>query len=336
MYHYSYFKCLKGNETLSFSVLSLFTEENMFLEVVTSIAVVWLIYWFMKTYKARKGGPPGPFPLPGIGNLHQLGSNPPYTIDHLWHKYGDVYQITFPVGTFVILNSGNAAREALVTRKDDFAGRPTELMYPIDVSLEGKNAGNSDYGPLLMFIRKVLRSALHVFGEGLQNVQERVNIAAKDLLKHVDDKDGEPFYIQQFISAAIASQLWEWLTSKKTTFKDESLKDVLKFNEDITALARQGNYYQMLPLLTYLPTSFMKKIQDTTELRDKVYVPELEEHRLTYKDGVIRDVTDALISSYELEKSKATNKSIGSFEDLKFLMIDVILAGTRKSEKPIY
>jgi cytochrome P450 family 2 subfamily U polypeptide 1 len=43
--------------------------------------------------------------------------------------------------------------------------------------------------------------------------------------------------------------------------------------------------------------------------------------------GVIRDITDSLISAYEKEIAKETSKDIGSIEDIPGIMLDIILAG---------
>ena len=53
----------------------------------------------------------------------------------------------------------------------------------------------------------------------------------------------------------------------------------------------------------------------------------LDHHRATFQDGVVRDLSDAMILSYMNEENEGKNIS-GSIDDVMFLMIDVITAGS--------
>ncbi len=68
---------------------------------------------------------PGPLGLPLLGNIHQvLGSKPFLTFDSWKKQHGDVFFIGLGRQKAVVLNSIEAAREALVTKGKDFSGRP--------------------------------------------------------------------------------------------------------------------------------------------------------------------------------------------------------------------
>ena len=135
--------------------------------VIISLLLGWVMWYILTTYTRLRKMPPGPFPLPLIGNVHQVGSDPPFSMEKLREKYGEVYTLTFPIGTYVVVNSGALAREVLVTAKDDFASRPGASTFPSDDVFKGKNIVYSDFGPNYMFRRKIVTSALHTFGEGL-------------------------------------------------------------------------------------------------------------------------------------------------------------------------
>ena len=109
----------------------------MFLELAITLTLLWLVWFVVVTFVGRRKMPPGPFPLPFVGNAHQVGMNPPFSMETLREKYGDIYTISFPVGTFVVVNSGKLMQEALVSRKDDFAGRPDATFFPLNEIFEG-------------------------------------------------------------------------------------------------------------------------------------------------------------------------------------------------------
>ena len=151
--------------------------------------------------------PPGPFPFPYIGNLPQFGPNPVDPFGEPKKKYGDIFTVSFPLGTFVIINSAELMREARVKRKDDLAGRAPDSIYPLNVILGERDIISSDYGPAFLSRRKVFKSALHVFGAGILQAEERVGHAVQNLLNEIEATEGRPFSPKTLVSCAILSQL---------------------------------------------------------------------------------------------------------------------------------
>ncbi|XP_028405604.1 steroid 17-alpha-hydroxylase/17,20 lyase-like [Dendronephthya gigantea] len=300
----------------------------MIIEIGMSLFLSWVLWFLISNYFRRRRMPPGPFPLPGIGNALSVGHEPPFSMDHLRKKYGDIYTITFPIGTFVIVNRGEFLLEALSSKKDDYAGRPDAAFFPINSIFEGKDILFADYEPPLIFRRKVVSSALHMFGKGIENVERRVSGEVDRLISWIIAKNEEAFPPQGQITFTIMNNISEWLLSKRYDFNEPIVRKLFDFNDKLLLVSRQGSYYQFLPFMKYLPTKFMEDCREVIQTREEFFTSHFSYHRDTYNASVIRDITDALIAAYETEKEKDRGKDFGKIEDIKFLMMDILLATT--------
>lgn len=207
----------------------------------------------------------------------------------------------------------------MVTTKDDFASRPGASTFPSDEVFKGKNIVYSDFGPNYMFRRKIVTSALHTFGEVLNLAERRVNNEIQELLNRIESTNGRPFLVREQLAATIINVIAEWLFSNRYDIDDL----VLKLFSDL------DDYYQVLPFLKYIPNnSIAKDLEDVLKIRDDFLLSELKKHRATYQEGVVRDITDALLASFEKEKAKNPDKDIGTYEDIKYLIIDIIIGTT--------
>jgi steroid 17alpha-monooxygenase/17alpha-hydroxyprogesterone aldolase len=305
----------------------------MIFEITTVVAVLLvLLSWFiLSTNYERSGMPPGPYPLPFIGNVHQLGRDPPFTLEYLREKYGDVYTFSTPVGNFVVVNSAKHARDLLVTKKDDFAGRPKASFFPMTEIFMNKDIPSSDYSPSLLFRRKIVKSALRLFGEGTKVTEEKVTRDIQSFLQRIEETNGEAFSIHDHISALIVNMLCERVLSTRYPVNDITIKKLADFGRNILLLGRQGTIFQFFPLLKYFSKDFMRTFKDVIHTRDEFFGGHLKRHRETYEKGTIRDITDALLLAYDNEKDKHRSKDIGTSDDVMFLMLNVIVAGTDTS-----
>ncbi len=146
---------------------------------------------YMFTFGRPKDFPPGPFPLPIIGNLHLLGKEPQKVCKKLSRRYGDVFSMYFGGWKVVIINNIEAANEALIKKSTDFAGRPVtitgfEFTRGIDI-------GFVDYGPYWKAARKTAHKALKMYGMNRKHLENVINSVASDLISRLGAKTGKDF-----------------------------------------------------------------------------------------------------------------------------------------------
>ncbi|XP_075463054.1 cytochrome P450 2G1-like isoform X2 [Ascaphus truei] len=92
--------------------------------VLAVVISCMLIYSTWSTMYRRRNLPPGPTPLPVIGNLLQIkrGRMVKSLMD-LSEKYGSVYTLYFGSRPVIILCGYKAVKEALIDQGDEFSGR---------------------------------------------------------------------------------------------------------------------------------------------------------------------------------------------------------------------
>ncbi|KAK5967909.1 hypothetical protein GCK32_018724, partial [Trichostrongylus colubriformis] len=136
----------------------------------SAAVILFLIYHF---YWKRRHLPPGPVPLPILGNLHTiLAHEPGYDVFEMWRKkYGPVY--TYWIGTMplVVVADYETMKETFVRDGDAYFGKFT--IEAVTTAYRGGRYGILD--TVGDFWREHRRFALHVFKDlGLStNVMEQ-------------------------------------------------------------------------------------------------------------------------------------------------------------------
>ena len=211
--------------------------------MILEIFLVWFIWYLVTTYMERRSMPPGPFPLPFIGNLLVVLSSTRPLIK-LKQKYGDIFTVDLREKT-VIVCAASLTREARVTNKDDVVGRSLTSVYPMDVIIGQNDVAMSDYGTPYLFRRRVFKLAMHVFGSGIDKIEEQGSHAVNSALEKIKCLQERPFSPKKLIASAIIIQLWQWLTSQQISFDDPMINLLLEFNEIAEKHNLSENYIHM-------------------------------------------------------------------------------------------
>ena len=165
-----------------------FEQDTMYWESALIAVTVTTVVYILYTIVSRpKNFPPGPFPLPIIGSLHKLGDKPHIVWKELSRKYGDVfctYLGNFPV---VVVNSYKHAREVLIEKGTDFAGRPASITGA--VATRGlQDIAYDDYGTRWKASRKIAHRALKLFGAGRLSAEKIITKHSQELLERLKER----------------------------------------------------------------------------------------------------------------------------------------------------
>ncbi|KAL4863884.1 cytochrome P450 [Aspergillus spectabilis] len=99
------------------------------LKLAVLLAVFYLVYELAGRFRSKKPLPPGPAPLPIIGNLHQHTTEQPWVQYQKWHKkFGDIITVKVGLRTVIVLGSQQAVNDILVKKGKVYCSPPKLVL----------------------------------------------------------------------------------------------------------------------------------------------------------------------------------------------------------------
>ncbi|KAB0382070.1 hypothetical protein FD755_003987, partial [Muntiacus reevesi] len=153
-----------------------------------------LTLWGLLRTRARTPAPrwpPGPRPLPLIGNLHLLrAAQQDQALMKFAKQYGPVFTVHLGHQKTVVLTGYEAVKKALVGAGQELAGRPPIAIFQL---INGGGGIFFSSGPLWRAARQLTVRALHGLGVGRAPVADKVLQELRCLMAQLDSYRGQPF-----------------------------------------------------------------------------------------------------------------------------------------------
>ncbi|KAL0972846.1 hypothetical protein UPYG_G00195460 [Umbra pygmaea] len=154
-------------------------QTNIFSIIITVVVIILLRKYFGKQSHGRL--PPGPWPIPLLGNLLQIDlKRPDKSYLELSKKYGSVFTVWLGTKPVVVISGYQAIKEALVNQGEEFNGR---YNVAISMKLLNEHGVGTSNGQRWKDLRSFSMMSLKHFGTGCKTLEERVQEEAKFLVK---------------------------------------------------------------------------------------------------------------------------------------------------------
>lgn len=299
--------------------------------LVELIAFVLLLFFLLSLYYSRrpKGMPPGPTPLPFIGNMLDVSrwiskNQLQVELAKAAQKYGSIFTFEIPGERTVVINSASIAREAFLTKKDDFAGRP--YVFTWDYLTRGsKDIAIGDFSPLLVMQRKIVHSAMRKYNPYLEDTLTR---EVDKLSKRLASYGGQPRDLENDVFLTTLNVICAIVYGESYEIDDPEFLMIVNYNKIMFRLLAAVNVLNMFPFLRHFPIKDSIDLERVRIDRDNLLESKLHHHQATYKDGVIRDLTDALIKALQEEQLVNSEvKCVASEDYIIMTMADAFSGG---------
>ncbi|XP_063775292.1 uncharacterized protein LOC134910838 [Pseudophryne corroboree] len=203
---------------------------------VTILSIILCVFVAILYYGRKRNiyhnFPPGPTPLPIIGNIHIMDMKRPYeTLHQLSKKYGPVYSIQIGEEKMVVLAGYETVKDALVNHADEFSARAKVPLF--HETMMGHGVIFS-YDENWRVMRRFTLSTLRDFGMGKETIENKINDESDFLVKEINTYKGKPFDNTMIINAAVSNIIVSILLSHRFDYEDPTLLRLLKMvNENV-------------------------------------------------------------------------------------------------------
>ncbi|KAM4042296.1 cytochrome P450 2C23-like [Anomaloglossus baeobatrachus] len=203
------------------------------ISLLISLAVILYLATVFKNRKKYSNFPPGPKPLPLIGNMNLISKRKPYqSFIEISKTYGPVFSVQVGTKTLVVLCGYDAVKEALINNAEEFAGRPLSAMgsklshgYGI-ISANGEN---------WKVMRRFTLSTLRDYGMGKKGIEDKITEECDCLMQKFISFGGKPFNNQTIINAAVANIIVSILMDHRYEYDDPTVLKLMRLiNENLS------------------------------------------------------------------------------------------------------
>ncbi|XP_029475745.1 cytochrome P450 2G1-like isoform X2 [Rhinatrema bivittatum] len=286
-----------------------------------------------RSIKKWKKMPPGPTPLPFIGNILQVKPNDMLkSFGKLHKKYGPVYMVYLGARPVLVLNGYDAVKEALIDNADVFGARSTPPGFK---KFFGEYGIISSNGERWKQLRRFSLMTLRNFGMGKRSIEERIQEEAQFLVKELNKTKGSPFDPTLYFSRSISNIICSIVFGDRFDYQDEKFLKLLKLLNEFSKLLDSpfSQLFLNFPrIMQYVPGPHLR-ILETMKLLKEFVIEKKKMHAESLDPNCPRDFIDCFL--IKMEKEKQNSASEFSEENLVVSTLNLFIAGTDTTSRTL-
>ncbi|XP_033742525.1 cytochrome P450 2H2-like [Pecten maximus] len=292
--------------------------------LVWTLFVLSVAYYLWDRHKRLKSLPPGPTPLPLLGNILNLASNDQIeTFRKLRGKYGDL--VTLHVGsiTMVAVSGYDTLRELFVKRGDVTSDRPDLFAFRVITKGEGIASRS---GPEWKTHRTFAIGGMRDFGFGKKSIEGKIMEEVEVFLNVLDEKQGQAVNPDSCIQTSVANIICAIIFGKRFEHGDPVFIELVDMVKENLSLIGPAGILNLMPFLRFLPGDQFgcKKVLQNAKKVEKYLYKLIDAHAKDYDKENIKDFIDVYLKEIKNKEGQGTSFTVSQ---LMNSIADMFIAG---------
>ncbi|XP_074552544.1 cytochrome P450 2K1-like isoform X2 [Halichoeres trimaculatus] len=271
--------------------------------------------------------PPGPKPLPLLGNLLQLDLKRPYrTLCELSKKYGSVFTVHFGPNKVVVLAGYKTVREALVGFAEEFGERH---IFPIFYDLNQSHGLVFVNGESWKELRRFALTTLKDFGMGRKIAEEGILEECQHLIKVFEQYEGKPFDSSRHLNHATSNVISSIVYGSRFEYDDSRFKCMVKTANSIIRVVGtpQIQLYNMFPRM-FCWVKNRQQILRNSETLIRLVKELTKSLKETLNPQICRGLVDCFLIRKQKDEDSSNTGSFFNEKNLTYTVTNLFGAGT--------
>ncbi|XP_061072559.1 cytochrome P450 2M1-like [Conger conger] len=224
---------------------------NNLLSVLLGLIVLALFWKNRGKESSRSRLPPGPTPVPILGNIFQVDLKQPYkSYLEFSEQYGSVFTVWLGPKPVIVLAGYQTLKEALVNQGEEFGGR---ALYPVLLQVTNGYGLLASNGARWKDLRRFSLMTLKNFGMGRRTIEERVHEEAGFLVKAFSDHGDSAFNPHNLLCNAVSNVICSIVFGKRFEYDDQQFKFLQQGIDGYFHFlsSSRGQFFNVFPRLTW-------------------------------------------------------------------------------------
>ncbi|XP_075686415.1 cytochrome P450 2W1-like [Rhinoderma darwinii] len=294
------------------------------LTLSTLLILIFSVYFISKIKKSPYNLPPGPTPLPLIGNLHLLDlRRQDLSLLKLSEKYGPIFTIHLGMNKAIVLTGLETIREALVDGADMFSDR---AALPIFHAIQRGNGVFFASGEMWRTTRRFTMSSMRNLGMGKKLIEDKIIEELQFLRYKIESYTGQQFKLREF-ACGPTNITFAMIFGNRFDYNDPIYMQLLDLIDDIVILLGSP-YIQLFNMYPRL-AMFLKTHKIILEKIDKicdVLKTDIQAKRGKIDVNYLHTFIEIMVAKQEEERSN--KDSLFHEDNVLATVLDLVMAGT--------
>ena len=295
------------------------------LQTVLVCLLVFLTIWFYRSITGMPDGfPPGPRPLPIIGNSMFMKRRYGEEMTKLYQRYGPIVGLNLGSFHAVVLSGKDIIKEGYL---HSFIQDKPHFMYAMNkCSTRGGQIRGIAWtvGHIWQKSRMFAKSGLRDFGVGRKSIEGKIQAEADVLYNELLKRCGEPFDFEILSKQCPSNVICNVLFGTRFDFTDPDFINIIKDTKATIESPLFSSPLNFIPLLQYFPKpNWYKKMMSNIDLNYEWLENQINKHRETFDPEHVRDFVDLY-----LVNESSTDNEVFCPDQLRRIILDMFIGGT--------